>query len=184
MTEAEFLEIIKLNPVNAAILSRLTELNAPQAYLVAGCLFQTVWNVNSGRPPAEGIRDYDLFYWDADTSYEAEDLVIRRADALFADLNVRIEVRNQARVHLWFGGKHGLHRPAIGSSKEGIEQFLVLCTCLGISASGEVYAPYGFDDLTASLLRLNPHSQTPQLFDAKAADYQERWPWLRKASDE
>ena len=179
MTEAEFLATIQRNPVNAAILSRLAELGAPQAYLVAGCLFQTVWNVKAGRPPAEGIRDYDLFYWDADTSYEAEDAVIRRADALFADLGVRIEVRNQARVHLWFGEKYGHRRPAIGSARQGIEQFLVQCTCLGISKSGEVYSPYGFGDLSDGVLRPNPHNQTPQLFAAKAADYQSRWPWLQ-----
>ncbi len=181
MTEAEFLEIVQRNPVNAAILERLPQLGVPQLYLVAGCLFQAVWNVRSGRPAGQGIRDYDLFYWDADTSYEAEDAVIRRAEALFADLNVRTEVRNQARVHLWFGEKYGLPRPAILSSKESIRQFLVLCTCLGISASGEVYAPHGFDDLGHGILRPNPLNRTPALYAAKVADYQARWPWLRLA---
>ena len=57
-----------------------------QGTLVAGALFQTVWNLRSGRPPQEGIRDYDVFYWDDDLSYEAEDRVIRRADSLFRDL--------------------------------------------------------------------------------------------------
>jgi hypothetical protein len=35
-------------------------------------LFQTVWNVLDCRDPGAGIRDYDLFYFDEDTSYEAE----------------------------------------------------------------------------------------------------------------
>ena len=90
------------NPVNAAVLDRLPGLELPQAQLAAGCLFGTVWNVRSGRPPAEHIRDYDLLYYDPDTSYAAEDAAIRRAAALFADLGALIEVRNQARVHLWF----------------------------------------------------------------------------------
>ncbi|WP_161880282.1 nucleotidyltransferase family protein [Deinococcus alpinitundrae] len=181
MTEAEFLEMVQRNPVNAAILERLPRLGVPQLYLVAGCLFQAVWNVRSGRPAGQGIRDYDLFYWDADTSYKAEDAVIRRAEVLFADLGVRTEVRNQARVHLWFVEKYGLPRPAILSSKESIRQFLVRCTCLGISASGEVYAPYGFGDLASGILRPNPLNQTPELYAAKVADYQARWPWLRLA---
>lgn len=181
MNEAEFKAAVLSNPVNAALLSRLSELAAPQLYLVAGCLFQTIWNVKAGHPPAKGLRDYDIFYWDEDTSYEAEDAVIRRADVLFADLGVLVEVRNQARVHLWFGDKYGHTRPPIRSTKEGIDQFLVVCSCVGISAGGEVYAPYGFGDLGAGLLRPNPLNQTPELYAAKVADYQSRWPWLRLA---
>ncbi|GAA5534592.1 nucleotidyltransferase family protein [Deinococcus aluminii] len=183
MTEAEFLHIIRLNPVNAAILDRLAELEAPQAYLVAGALFGTVWNVRSGQPPEAHIRDYDLFYWDADTSYEAEDAVIRRADALFADLNARIEVRNQARVHLWFPQKHGLIRLPLHSTREGIEQFLVECTCVGVDGRGELYAPSGLTDLAAGRLCPNPRNHTPTLYAAKVADYRQRWPWLREAED-
>ncbi|GAA4019671.1 nucleotidyltransferase family protein [Deinococcus rubellus] len=181
MTEAEFRATVLSNPVNAAIIERMPQLGEAQLYLVAGCLFQGVWNVRSGRPAGQGIRDYDLFYWDADTSYEAEDAVIRRAETLFADLGVLIEVRNQARVHLWFGEKYGLPRPAIGSSQESIAQFLVECTCLGISASGEVYAPHGFGDLASGILRPNPLNLTPALYAAKVADYRARWPWLRLA---
>ena len=90
MTDAELAQLIRQNPVNAALLDRLPGLGVAQGTLVAGALFQTVWNLRSGRPPQEGIRDYDVFYrdfyWDDDLSYEAEDRVIRRADSLFRDL--------------------------------------------------------------------------------------------------
>lgn len=184
MTGAEFLRLVRLNPVNAALLDRLPELELPQAHLVAGALFQTVWNVLGGQPPTAQIRDYDLFYWDADTSYEAEDAAIRRAEALFADLNALIEVRNQARVHLWFPGRYGLTRPPLRSAREGIEQFLVECTCVGVDARGEVYAPFGLDDLAAGRLRPNPRNHTPGLYRAKADDSLQRWPWLREVGGE
>ena len=45
--------------------------------------------------------------------------VIREAAELFADLGAPVEVRNQARVHLWFPAHHGLSRPPIGSAREG-----------------------------------------------------------------
>lgn len=182
MTEQEFIETMRLNPVNAAILDRLPELEkvAPQAMLVAGSLFGTVWNVQTGRPSTENIKDYDLFYFDPDTSYEAEDAVIQRAAALFADLDAPIEVRNQARVHLWFNPKHGLNRPPLTSAREGVLQFLVECTCLGIDASGEVYAPYGLNDMQAGILKLNGLNHSPGLYEAKVRDYQRRWPWLRE----
>lgn len=178
MTGQECLTLVRRNPVNAAILNRLPALGAPQAHLTAGALFGTVWNLLSGQPPGANIADYDLFYWDADLSYEAEDAVIRRADALFADLPGTVEVRNQARVHLWFREKTGLERPALRSARDGINQFLVECTALGIDARGEIYAPFGLRDLAAGRLRLNRQNHTPGLYRAKVDSYRQRWPWL------
>jgi uncharacterized protein len=44
-----------------------------------------------------------VFYFDGtDLSYEAEDRVIRRVAAACADLPITIEVKDQARVHLWY----------------------------------------------------------------------------------
>jgi uncharacterized protein len=183
VTEAEFLHLALQNPMNAAILERLPDLHAPQVHLVAGCLFGAVWNGLSDRPAAENVNDYDLFYFDPDTSYEAEDAVIRRAEAMYADLNVKIEVRNQARVHLWFEQKFGQTRPPIPSVREGIDQFLVRCTCLGIDEHGAVYAPCGLDELEAGLLRPNPlNVDDGRLYRAKVQSYLRRWPWLRTAT--
>src|SRR5215468_4202903 len=91
------------NPLNRKILERLPALGAPNACLVAGSVYQAFWNALAGRPVAEGVKDYDLFYCDdGDLSYEAEDVIVRRARALYADLDVLIDVKNQARVHLWY----------------------------------------------------------------------------------
>lgn len=78
------------NRFSRAILERLPSLDLPDAWLVAGCLFQTVWNLRSDRPPAYGIKDYDVFYFDAtNLSAAAEQAVQRRATALFTDLTCR-----------------------------------------------------------------------------------------------
>ena len=52
-----FIADVLQNRVNAAILQRLHRLTLPVAWLVAGCLFQTVWNLKSGKAP-ENNRDY------------------------------------------------------------------------------------------------------------------------------
>ena len=39
-----FLDDIRRNPNNRAILERWDALALPDGWLVAGCLFQTVWN--------------------------------------------------------------------------------------------------------------------------------------------
>ena len=59
-----FLAQVSANPVNAALLERLPALGLPQGFLTAGCLFQAWWNRCSGRPPGEGVKDYDVFYFD------------------------------------------------------------------------------------------------------------------------
>lgn len=74
----------------------------PDPLVFSGAVYQTVWNVVTGRPCAYGIRDYDVGYYDTDLTYEAEDRIIRRvSEALDPPLGPVVEVRNQARVHLW-----------------------------------------------------------------------------------
>ncbi len=168
------------NPMNRAILERLPSLGLPQAYLVAGCVYQAVWNRLSDRSADAMIKDYDVFYYDAaDLSYEAEDRVIRRAADLFADLGAEIELKNQARVHLWYEKRFGPGYPPLASTRDGIDRYLVACTCIGIEAgTNAVYAPYGLDELWAGQLRMNPANPRPDLFRAKAESYRARWPWL------
>lgn len=188
---AEFIEAALGNPINRTILERLPSLGLGDLWLVAGCLFQTLWNLRDGRPPMSDIRDYDLFYFDdSDLSWEAEDRAIRRCAALFADLGVTVELRNQARVHLWYERRFGQPCPRLLSSRHGIERFPVAGTCIGLrpaaSASGaagsssslELFAPYGLGDMFDGVLRPNPDCYAPALFRRKAESYRQRWPWL------
>ncbi len=180
MTEKYFLSLVNQNKFNCVLLERLPELGLAQTHLVAGCLFQTVWNVLSKRPATEHIKDYDVFYFDAsDLSYEAEDAAIKKANKLFADLPVEVELRNQARVHLWYEQHFNYSTPQLRSATHGIDRYLVKGTCLGVSVNSlDVYAPYGFSDLAAGILQPNPKNHLPDLFLAKATSYQTRWPWL------
>ena len=89
------------NPTLAGVLTQAAAMGLPGWYLTAGCLYQTVWNVITGQPPAAGILDYDLAYFDAsDLSWDAEDAVIQAGREVFAGLGVPVQIRNQARVHL------------------------------------------------------------------------------------
>ena len=182
-TEERFLEIARANPVNRAILERLPDLSVPDTWLVAGCLFGSVWNALSDRPLTENINDYDIFYFDPDTSYEAEDAVIRRGEDLFADLGVEIEIRNQARVPLWFEKRFGAPYPPIADSPTGIDRFVVAGTCCGISAQGAVRAIHGFSDMFEGILRWNPLNPTPDQFRFKCESYRKLWPWLKIVED-
>ncbi len=100
MSPDRFRQLALSNPINTVLLQRLPALGLDDVWLVASCLYQAVWNQRAGLPPDWGVKDYDIFYFDPDTSWEAEDQAIRRAESLFADLGVMVELRNQARVHL------------------------------------------------------------------------------------
>jgi uncharacterized protein len=179
MDQKDFLVAALKNPVNEAIVRELDALALPDAWLVSGCLVQTVWNVLTGRAVDYGIADYDVFYFDPDTSWEAEDAVIRILARLCA-ASVKIETRNQARVHLWYPQKHGLPYPALKSSTEGIDRFLTANTMVGIRREGdgyEVYAPNGFDDIAAMIARPNPGPNfSPKNYAAKVARWKKLWP--------
>ena len=126
---------------------------------MSGCLVQTVWNVLTGRAVDYGIHDYDVFYFDPDTSWAAEDAVIRRLHGALGQLDVKVEARNQARVHLWYGEKHGLPYPPLRCSTEGIDRFLTKNTRIGIRRTQDgydVYAPDGFGDAAGLIVRPNP----------------------------
>ena len=132
--------------------------------------------------PDYGIRDYDIFYFDRDTSWEAEDAIIRRVTSLFSDLGVAVEARNQARVHLWYPSKFGIAYPPLLRSTEAIDRFLSTAVQIGIRpAQGycDVYAPRGLDDLWALTVRPNFCANfLPHLYEAKAATWKARWPEL------
>jgi hypothetical protein len=137
MNSSEFLAATLRNPVNAAIADEPSRLALPDAWIVSGCLVQTVWNVLTNRAVDYGIRDYDIFYFDPDTSWQAEDTVIRRLQDRLAHLGAGVEARNQARVHVWYQEKHGLPYPALQCSTQGIDRFLTTTTQVGIRRSDD-----------------------------------------------
>lgn len=181
MIPVDFRADVLTNPFNKELLARLSAMGLPECHLTAGCLFQTVWNRISGRAPEWGVKDYDVFYFDGeDLSWEAEDRVIERVNALVSDLPIQIEVKNQARVHLWYSERFGGNYPQLASARGGIDRYLISCTCVGIDVkSDDLYAPDGFRDLASGTLKMNPLNPKPALFREKAESYQQRWPWLQ-----
>jgi hypothetical protein len=181
--ERRFLDMVLANSVNRVVLARGPELGVPDWWLTAGAVFQTVWNVLDDRDPRAGIRDYDLFYFDdTDLSWEAEDGVIRQAAALFADLDATVEVRNEARVHLWYEQHFGVPGVAFGSTRDAVDHFASTTCCYALTAAPagriRVYAPHGFDDLFQQRVRPNPLLAPRAVYETKAARWAQQWPGL------
>ena len=180
LTTENFLNIAMENPINAEIALRLPKLGLDQCMLTAGSLFQTIWNHQSKLPLTWGIKDYDVFYFDEDLSFQSEDKIIKAAQALFIDLDINIELKNQARVHLWYNSRFGRQYPNLKSTKDGIDRYLISGTCLGLDINNnKIYAPNGLSDTEQGILRINPKNYNLDLFHQKAKSYQDRWSWLK-----
>jgi hypothetical protein len=180
---AAFQEVLLHNPTLAEVLTRAAVLDLPGWYLVAGCLSQTVWNIVTGQPPEAGILDYDLAYFDAsDLSWQAEDAVIQAGHKLFGDLPAPVQIRNQARVHLWYEQKFGVRCPPQESTEAAIDTFEATTACLGVrlqpGGRWRVYAPHGFADVFSLTVRPNPVLAPRHVYQAKTARWQQQWPSL------
>ncbi|MGW2647123.1 nucleotidyltransferase family protein [Streptomyces sp. NPDC001393] len=171
------------NEVLMEVLERAATFDLPGWYVAAGCLFQTVWNVVTDRPPTNGIKDYDIIYFDSgDLSWEAEDAVIKAGREIFAGLPAEVEIRNEARVHLWYEDKFGVMCPPYESTEAAIDSFAATTCCLGVRLEAEgrwrVYAPHGLSDLFNLVLRPNPVLAPRSVYETKSARWREEWPEL------
>lgn len=174
--------ILRATPGLMSVLRQARDLALPDWLVFSGAVYQPVWNSLTGRPLEHGLKDYDLAYFDAsDIGYDAEDAVIRRvAAALPAPFDRLVEVRNQARVHLWFEQRFGEPYAALGSSAEALPRFLATAFALGVRLEANdrlhIEAPFGLDDLFALRLRPVPGRARGAHWDRVSAGVKTRWP--------
>ena len=179
--EARLESIVRASPTLMQVLATARDLDLPDWLIFSGAVYQRVLNHLTGRDADYGVRDYDLGYFDAsDLSYEAEDVVIRKVAAAFEPpLREMVEVRNQARVHLWFEGKFGEPYAPLTSSAEALTRFVSPLFAVAVRLEPDdaltIMAPFGLDDLFAMRLRPNPWRRTNG-FARTAASTQARWP--------
>ncbi|RWM97823.1 MAG: nucleotidyltransferase family protein [Mesorhizobium sp.] len=178
---AAFLEIVAADPLLAKTLARVRELELPDWLVVSGALYNSIWNYLTGRPSGYGIKDVDLFYFDGtDLSYEAEDAVIRRAAQHFEGLTLPVEVRNQARVHLWYPAKFGQACPRYTSASESVGYFASKTHAVGVRYDAdealELVAPFGLDDIFSFRITPNRVLDNQRTHEAKGKRARENWP--------
>ena len=145
-------DIVRNEPLLYDPLRTARRFALPQWRIVAGVIYNTVWNVLTGRPSGTGIRDVDLFYFDdGDLSWEAEDHVIRDGEKHFAASRIPVEIRNQARVHLWFPEKFGQEVAPLKDSDESLARFSSETHAVGLRLEADdgldLCAPFGLDHI-------------------------------------
>lgn len=186
--EGRLTAIVRRSEALMQVLETLRDIDLPDWLMFSGAVYQRVLNDLGGRPLDYGIKDYDVGYFDAsDISYDAEDVVIRRvAEAFEPPLRELVEVRNQARVHVWFEGKFGEPYTPLTSSAEAIGRFVSPMFAVGVRLEADgrlgVVAPFGLEDLFARRLRSNPVRSESRNFARIAAAAKARWPEIEVIS--
>jgi len=177
-------EIIRADPGLMHVLRVVRGLDLPDWRVVSGAVYQAVWNAQTGRPAGYGIKDYDLAYFDAsDVSYEAEDLDIQRVAAAFQEpFRSQVEVRNQARVHLWFENRFGEPYTPLASTDAALSRFVAPTFAVGVRLEADdritVAAPFGLDDVFAMTIRPNPNRPLAKGWARTIENARGRWPEL------
>ena len=164
------------------LLARFDEVGLPDAWLVAGAIAQTVWNLAFGNIAEFGVKDVDLVYFDAhDLSPQTEAAHERRLRDLFRHLPIRLDVKNEARVHLWYAARFGYPIAPYSSTEEAIASFPTTASAVGVRRRAgrfECCAPFGLDDLFGLVVRPNQRQITRAIYEAKVERWRTVWPQL------
>ncbi len=182
--DARLSDIVRANLDLMHVLTTVRDLRLNDWRVFSGAVYQAVWNALTGRPAGYGIKDYDLGYFDPDTSWDAEDVVIKRVAAAFEPpFRDIVEVRNQARVHLWFPDRFGEPYEALPDTDTALSRFVAPAFAVGVRLEDDdtisVAAPFGLEDMFGMILRPNPNRPPAKGWDRAVASAQARWPELR-----
>ena len=183
---ARLTEIVRADPGLMHVLTTVRALDLPDWRVFSGAVYQSAWNSLTGRPAGYGIKDYDLGYFDPDVSWDAEDAVIRRVAAAFEPpFRDTVEVRNQARVHLWFEDRFGESYAALSGTDEALSRFVAPAFAVGVRLEQDdaisIAAPFGLEDVFALTLRPNPNRPPAKGWNRAVASALARWPELKAA---
>ncbi|MEO1224842.1 MAG: nucleotidyltransferase family protein [Pseudomonadota bacterium] len=170
------------SPLLRPVLDRWDSIALPNCWLVAGAVAQTVWNVKLGNALDHGIRDVDLVYFDQNTlDHESERREETRIRSQFGDASASFDVKNEARVHLWYEDRFGYPIAPYRSVEDAIATFPTTATAIGIRSNHgriEVIAPFGLSDLLNLRVRANKRQITREVYEAKIGRWREIWPQL------
>ena len=171
-------EILFKNENLKELLKRLEKSRLKNYYVAAGAINQTVFNYFHNYKIDANIEDYDIVYYDEDLSYEKEDKIIKEITKLFEDLNVKLDIKNQARVHLWYEKKFGHAIEPNKSVEEAISKWGTTVTCIGVRIEKKklvVFAPFGLNDLFSLIIRPNKKDFIKRDYDLKTKRWKKNW---------
>jgi hypothetical protein len=179
---AALVNIVRETPRLLQLLQIVRDVGPPEAFVAAGAVRDTVWDVLTGRPPTESGGDVDVVYWARDEPEEAAN--VHEARLRTARPDVAWEVTNQATIHLWHWRARQVVVSPHGSVADGLATWPETATAVAVRLTSaltvDVLAPLGLADLFALRLRHNPALTSVDLFSKRVESkrWMQRWPEL------
>ena len=176
------LEILNKSQEFSYVFNNLPKLKLPNWYLAAGAIPQIVWNYYHKYPLDNEIKDFDIVYFDKDTSRESENYFSKKASEVFKNIPIRVELVNEARVHLWYEEEFGYKIKPYKSTEHAIYTFPTNVTSIGLTLQkgeeAEIYAPYGLSDIFAMTVKPNKVLVKKENYEKRANRWKKAWPKL------
>ena len=177
-TISDIERLLEAHAASHALLLHVESLGLPDAWIGAGFIRNSVWDVLHGRAiDVARLADADVLFFDPDdTSKEREAEIERRLRGLAPD--VPWSVKNQARMHLRNGDA------PYRNTLDAVAHWAETATAVAARSSRgtvEVIAPYGVDDLLSLIVRPTPafgHKIDIYRERVMAKDWPARWPKL------
>lgn len=177
-------EILTSSEIINEALERAKILEIDNYYIGAGCIVQTVWNYMSNKPLDYGIEDIDFVYFDdKNLDFESENRIISKVKELYSDFEIEVDVKNQARVHLWYESNFGYKIEPYSTLEYALNTWPTTATAIGvrkeINNDFKVYAPFGLNDLFGEIIRANKVQVTKDIYEKKVSKWLSKWPHLK-----
>lgn len=180
------INLLQASHLHSELARWLSSQGPPEAWLAAGCVNQLVWNHLSGQPATAHFKDWDIVYFDPDLRASSEADWRARLQTAFPTLT--LDVKNQARVHLWYSERFGAAQATqpLASIAEALQTWPTTATAtaarwhqsLWHQGRWEILAPFGLEDLFSARVRPNPVRVSAAVYAAKTARWQACWPLL------
>lgn len=175
--------IMSSDPIKEVIL-KASSIGLKNYYIGAGCIAQTVWNYFFNKPLMYGIKDIDFVYFDdKNLDLEAENYVVRKVKEFYPNIKLELDVKNEARVHLWYKSHFGYEIKPYKTLEAAIDSWPTTATAVGVrkekDGAFKVYAPFGLEDLLSKIVRANKKQITEEIYNEKVHKWIKKWPDLK-----
>lgn len=178
----EIITIFKQDHELIAILTYLSEIELPHFYIIAGAVFQTIWNYYDHNPLHFKNKDIDIIYYDQNhLEKEDEEALKRKITDHFEllGLHYTFDIHNEARMHLWKKENENQQLRYIEHAEEAIGSLIATVQAIGITLDKgviNIYAPYGFSDIFSKTIRpIKQIGNTKERYEKKVASWQKKF---------
>lgn len=161
-------------------LASVRDVGIPDAYIAAGAIRNTVWDVLEQGQAREPHGDVDVVYYDpSESARDWKQALAERASQF------QWEVTNQATVHRWQGRALGRELSPYSSVADALRAWPETATAVAArllpSEEIAVLAPFGLQDLFGRLVRRNELTPDGGAFARRVAakQWSQRWANVR-----